>query len=67
MTRTLLDWLWRSMIWVAVGVWATAFAAAQDPGTSRLLRTPTASATHIAFAYANNIWVVERAGGRPAA
>ena len=30
---------------------------------TRLLRTPTVSATHIAFAYANNIWVVERAGG----
>jgi tricorn protease len=24
---------------------------------------PTVSATHIAFAYANNIWIVERAGG----
>ncbi|MEW5981310.1 MAG: PDZ domain-containing protein [Acidobacteriota bacterium] len=35
------------------------------PGEStRLLRTPTVSATHIAFAYANNIWVVERAGGQ---
>ena len=30
----------------------------------RLLRSPTVSATHIAFAYANNIWMVERAGGR---
>jgi tricorn protease len=30
---------------------------------TRLLRSPTVSATHIAFAYANNIWVVERAGG----
>jgi tricorn protease len=37
-------------------------SAAGGPGT-RLLRTPTVSATHIAFAYANNIWVVERAGG----
>jgi tricorn protease len=36
--------------------------AAGGPGT-RLLRMPTVSATHIAFAYANNIWVVERAGG----
>ena len=36
------------------------FAAA---GPTRLLRTPTLSATHIAFAYANNIWIVERAGG----
>lgn len=33
------------------------------PGTTRLLRTPSVSATHIAFAYAGNIWVVERAGG----
>jgi tricorn protease len=30
---------------------------------TRLLRTPTVSATEIAFAYANNLWVVERAGG----
>jgi tricorn protease len=30
---------------------------------TRLLRTPTVSAQHIAFAYANNIWVVERSGG----
>ena len=34
------------------------------PGSStRLLRTPTVSATQIAFAYANNIWIVERSGG----
>jgi tricorn protease len=32
-------------------------------GTTRLLRSPTVSATHIAFAYANNIWIVERSGG----
>ncbi|HET6852941.1 MAG TPA: PDZ domain-containing protein [Pyrinomonadaceae bacterium] len=31
--------------------------------TTRLLRTPTVSATQIGFAYANNIWVVPRAGG----
>jgi tricorn protease len=30
---------------------------------TRMLRAPTVSATHIAFAYANNIWVTERAGG----
>jgi len=34
-----------------------------DGQTTKMLRTPTASATHIAFAYANNIWIVERAGG----
>ena len=32
-------------------------------GATRLLRTPTVSATQIAFTYASNIWVVERAGG----
>src|SRR5512134_1425259 len=30
---------------------------------TKLLRTPTVSASHIAFAYANNIWIVDRAGG----
>jgi tricorn protease len=39
--------------------------ASEDPSTSgtRLLRTPTVSAAHIAFAYAGNIWIVDRAGG----
>ena len=36
---------------------------AAAPEGTRLLRTPTVSATQIAFAYANNIWSVERAGG----
>lgn len=30
---------------------------------TRLLRTPSVSAQHIVFAYANNIWAVERRGG----
>jgi tricorn protease len=30
---------------------------------TRLLRTPTVSATQIAFAYANNVWTVPRSGG----
>src|SRR6185503_1151614 len=35
-----------------------------DPATgTRLLRTPTVSATQIAFGYAGNIWIVSRAGG----
>ncbi len=32
-------------------------------GGTRLLRTPTVSATQIAFAYAQNIWTVPTAGG----
>ena len=31
--------------------------------STRMLRSPTVSATHVAFAYANNIWVAERSGG----
>ncbi len=45
---------------------SVSFVASQPlaaQGGTRLLRTPTVSARHIAFAYANNIWVVERAGG----
>ena len=30
---------------------------------TRMLRSPSVSGTHVAFAYANNIWVVERGGG----
>jgi tricorn protease len=38
---------------------ATAVAA----GPTRLLRSPSVSATHIAFAHAGNVWIVARAGG----
>ncbi len=38
-------------------------ASWQTAASTRLLRTPTVSATEIAFAYANNLWIVERAGG----
>src|SRR5213594_406699 len=37
--------------------------SAQTSNGTRLLRTPTVSATQIAFAYAQNIWTVPRAGG----
>ncbi|MGE5815135.1 MAG: PDZ domain-containing protein, partial [Acidobacteriota bacterium] len=52
---------------VFLGVAVAAATSDQTPlgaaqGT-RLLRQPSVSATQIAFAYANNIWVVERAGG----
>ena len=33
------------------------------PAQTRMLRAPSVSARHIAFAYAQNIWVVDRAGG----
>src|SRR5262245_184732 len=44
---------------------ATALAGrpAANGTPTKLLRMPSVSATQIAFAYANNIWTVERAGG----
>ena len=51
---------------LAIGglVFAKVAAYAQTSnGQTRLLRTPTVSATQIAFAYANNIWTVSRSGG----
>jgi len=50
---------------IAILVFATMqtkVSGATGPGT-RLLRMPTVSATRIAFAYANNLWIVERGGG----
>jgi tricorn protease len=46
-----------------IAAWLANDVAHANGGPTRLLRTPTVSATHIAFAYANNIWTVERAGG----
>ena len=38
-------------------------AASVLPAQTRLLRQPTVSTQHIAFSYANNLWVVGREGG----
>jgi len=46
----------------SLGVPGSVHLAANGTPT-RLLRTPSISATHVAFAYANNIWIVERKGG----
>jgi len=42
---------------------ASAAIASPALAQTRMLRSPSASATEIAFAYANNIWIVPRAGG----
>ena len=52
----------RYLPWLAVPLCAVVFVQANGEQT-RLLRSPTVSATQIAFAYANNIWIVGRAGG----
>lgn len=44
-------------------VFAAASIYAFAQGGTRLLRTPTISSDQIAFAYAQNIWVVPRSGG----
>ncbi len=47
----------------ALVVSALASRPAANGAPTKLLRMPTVSATQIAFAYANNIWTVDRAGG----
>ena len=42
---------------------ALAATAVGAHAQTRMLRSPTVSKTQIAFAYANNIWTVDRAGG----
>src|SRR5947207_13637244 len=49
----------RALISLAAILAAPVVATAQ----TRMLRTPTVSKTQVAFAYANNIWTVDRAGG----
>lgn len=46
---------------LAAGLATAATAAPAAP--TKMLRSPTVSATQIAFAYAQNIWTVDRAGG----
>src|SRR5215218_1838708 len=40
-----------------------ALSASPLAAQTRMLRSPTVSEKHIAFAYANNVWIVDRAGG----
>jgi tricorn protease len=47
---------------IAMGVTSDGLVAFNGD-TTKLLRSPTVYGSQIAFAYANNIWVVERAGG----
>ncbi len=47
----------------ALALFVAVLSAAPGSEPTRLLRSPTVSATQIAFAYANNIWVVPREGG----
>ena len=49
-----------SVALLALPLWAPRTIVANGDQT-RMLRSPTVSATQIAFAYANNIWIVDRA------
>ena len=48
---------------LACGVLSAVALPGEVGPATRMLRNPTVSATQIAFAYANNIWVVDRTGG----
>lgn len=62
MSKQRLSLLFFSLTFLLAAGFASAVATANG-GATRLLRTPTVSANQIAFAYANNIWIVARAGG----
>ncbi|MDQ1729528.1 MAG: tricorn protease [Pyrinomonadaceae bacterium] len=66
LSRLLLNRNSRALSTLAIAsfVCTQLFASAQTAeAQTRLLRTPTVSESQIAFAYANNIWSVPRAGG----
>ena len=66
LSHRLIDFSARLYAAVLIAGVLFAIVITSAPATSaqtRLLRTPTISATQIAFAYANNIWTVPRAGG----
>ena len=63
--RTIQRTVWRALPWLSLPALAVVVLNAAPNGEStRLLRSPTVSATQVAFAYANNIWVVGKAGGQ---
>lgn len=62
----MLQWRVVGRLIACVAVPAVTFAvlnAAPNGEPTKMLRSPAISATQIAFAYANNIWVVGREGG----
>lgn len=52
-----------SLLLAALFAFPFAAHASAPEGATLMLRSPTVSATHIAFAYAQDLWVVPRAGG----
>lgn len=63
MLRSRSPLVYLPLIFCAFAGLQQAKCATNGSTTTRLLRSPTVSATQIAFAYGNNIWTVERAGG----
>lgn len=49
--------------WIVALAAAAVLAPTTTSAQTRLLRSPTVSAAHIAFTYAGNIWIVDRTGG----
>ena len=61
--RTLRAEFCRRALILSVATVAIFVEAHAQTSSTRLLRSPTVSSTQIAFAYAQNIWIVPRAGG----
>src|SRR5437868_15083037 len=47
----------------AAAIAAVLLAVPNAGAQTKMLRTPSVSATHIAFAYGGDVWIVDRAGG----
>src|SRR5688572_16464437 len=53
----------RSLLLLALAALSGSISVRAAGTPTRLLRTPSISATQVAFAYGNNIWIVDRKGG----
>src|SRR5215212_44422 len=53
----------RTILWTIIFLLAATGAGFGQEGKPLLLQKPTLSKTHVAFAYAGDLWVVGREGG----
>lgn len=54
---------WSAAVLAAACGLPLASASAQEPASSGMMRFPDVSRSHIAFVYANDIWIVPKGGG----
>ncbi len=55
----------RVRAWLAMAAFAAAVSADPDPNDTLLLAQPAVSAKHLAFVYADDLWIADADGGKP--